>query len=141
MSLSMFFYLAAGPKLAAAVSNAGGLGVIGGNRMSPRILRMNIANIQKHLDNPKLPFGVDLLIPKIGDGARATNTDYNNGKLDELIEIMLESPNFKLFVCAVGVPPVSVVKKLHKHGVLVMNMYVYPSFSIYVYTYTHTLLT
>ncbi len=70
---------AAGPKLAAAVTNCGGLGVIGGFRQSPRILRLNINAIKKHLNDPNAPFGVDLLLPKVGGGARKTNYDYTGG--------------------------------------------------------------
>jgi NAD(P)H-dependent flavin oxidoreductase YrpB (nitropropane dioxygenase family) len=47
--------------------------------------------------------------------------DYTKGKLDELIDVVVSSGT-KLFVSAVGVPPKSVVEKLHKHGVFYMNM-------------------
>ncbi len=67
------------------------------------------------------PFGVDLLLPQVGGSARKTNTDYTEGNLPELIDVIIES-NAKLFVCAVGVPPEWVVEKLHKAGILVMNM-------------------
>jgi hypothetical protein len=50
------------------------------------------------------PFGVDLLLPQVGGGARKTNSDYTEGKLPELIDIIIES-GAKLFVSAVGVPP------------------------------------
>jgi NAD(P)H-dependent flavin oxidoreductase YrpB (nitropropane dioxygenase family) len=65
--------VAAGPKLAAAVTNAGGIGVIGGLRMSPKILEENIIQLKSLLEDKNAPFGVDLAIPKIGDGARKTN--------------------------------------------------------------------
>jgi len=116
---------AAGPKLAAAVSNSGGLGVIGGAGYTPKMLRRMIKHIKKNLDDPDLPFGVDLLIPKVGGGARKTNYDYTKGHLDELIDVIIES-GAKLFVCAVGVPPVSVVEKLHGAGIYVMNMVGHP---------------
>lgn len=47
--------------------------------------------------------------------------DYTKGKLNELIDIIIDS-GAKLFVCAVGVPPKAVVEKLHKNGILYMNM-------------------
>ncbi|MGD9935570.1 MAG: NAD(P)H-dependent flavin oxidoreductase [Dehalococcoidia bacterium] len=47
-------------RLAAAVSNAGGLGVIGGAGFSPDRLREEIRNIRQMTDKP---FGVDLLLP------------------------------------------------------------------------------
>mmetsp|Transcript_63598 Transcript_63598/g.57270 ORF Transcript_63598/g.57270 Transcript_63598/m.57270 type:complete len:353 (+) Transcript_63598:15-1073(+) len=112
---------ASGPKLAAAVTNAGGLGVIGGYNMSPRILRLTIKHLKDDLKDKSAPFGVDLLIPKVGGGARPTNKDYTGGKLMELIDIIIES-GAKLFVCAVGVAPREVVKKLHDAGILYMNM-------------------
>ena len=111
----------AGPKLAAAVTNAGGLGVIGGYNMSPRILKLTIRHLKDELNDKSAPFGVDLLIPKVGGGARATNRDYTGGKLMELIDIIIES-GAKLFVCAVGVAPREAVKKLHDAGILYMNM-------------------
>lgn len=51
--------------------------------------------------------------------------DYTKGKLDDLITIIIES-GAKLFVSAVGVPPVHVVQRLHKAGVLYMNMIGHP---------------
>ena len=62
---------AAGPKLAAAVTNAGGLGVIGGVGFTPRILKLTIKHLKKGLNDPNAPFGVDLLLPKVGEGARS----------------------------------------------------------------------
>lgn len=47
-------------NLVAAVSNAGGLGVIGGAMMSPRHLRAEIRAVRDATDKP---FGVDLLAP------------------------------------------------------------------------------
>jgi NAD(P)H-dependent flavin oxidoreductase YrpB (nitropropane dioxygenase family) len=51
--------------------------------------------------------------------------DYTKGKLNELVDIIIES-GAKLFVSAVGVPPKAVVEKLHKHGILYMNMIGHP---------------
>lgn len=113
--------VAAGPELAAAVSNAGGMGVIGGVGYTPEQLRKQIADIKKHLRDPSLPFGVDLLLPKVGEGARATNYDYTKGHLPELIDIVI-AEKAKLFVSAVGLPPRWAVDKLHAAGIPVMNM-------------------
>ncbi|KAG0638228.1 2-nitropropane dioxygenase [Tuber brumale] len=117
--------VAAGPKLAAAVTNAGGLGVIGGLGYSPDMLREQIAELKGYLNDKNAPFGVDLLIPQVGGGARATNYDYTKGKLDELVDIIIES-EARLFVSAVGVPPKAVVEKLHKAGIAYMNMIGHP---------------
>lgn len=113
--------VAAGPELAAAVSNAGGLGVIGGLGYTPKHLRGIIKELKESLSSPDLPFGVDLLIPSLSETARKTNYDYTKGKLDDLISVIIEE-KAKLFVCAVGVPPKDVVDRLHKAGILVMNM-------------------
>jgi len=116
---------AAGPDLAAAVSNHGGLGVVGGVNYSPRALKILIRSLKRKLNDPNLPFGVDLLLPKVGEGARATNYDYTKGKLDKLIDVVIES-GAKLFVSAVGVPPKRIVDKLHDNGILCMNMVGHP---------------
>ena len=64
--------VAAGPKLAAAVTNAGGFGVIGGLGYTPDMLREQISELKEYLDDKSAPFGVDLLIPQVGGGARKT---------------------------------------------------------------------
>ncbi|KAJ5765060.1 hypothetical protein N7520_004619 [Penicillium odoratum] len=117
--------VAAGPKLAAAVTNAGGLGVIGGVGYTPEMLREQVAELKSYLNDKNAPFGVDLLLPQVGGSARKTNYDYTKGKLNELIDIIIES-GAKLFVSAVGVPPKSAVEKLHGAGILCMNMIGHP---------------
>ncbi|WVQ94436.1 hypothetical protein IAU59_001515 [Kwoniella sp. CBS 9459] len=117
--------VAAGPELAAAVSNAGGLGVIGGLGYTPKHLRGIIKDLKSSLSSPDLPFGVDLLIPSLAPTARKTNYDYTKGKLDELIDVIIEE-KAKLFVCAIGVPPKDVVDRLHKAGIICMNMVGHP---------------
>jgi NAD(P)H-dependent flavin oxidoreductase YrpB (nitropropane dioxygenase family) len=114
-----------GAPMAAAVSNAGGLGVIGGIGYTNAMLKEMIQELKEKLDKPDLPFGVDLLIPAVGGSARKTNVDYTSGKLDDLITTIIEG-GAKLFVCAVGVPPKYVVDRLHKHGILYMNMIGHP---------------
>lgn len=64
--------VAAGPKLAAAVTNAGGIGVIGGVGYTPDMLREQIAELKGFLQDKNAPFGVDLLIPQVGGSARKT---------------------------------------------------------------------
>ncbi|KAF2467255.1 2-nitropropane dioxygenase [Lindgomyces ingoldianus] len=115
----------AGPELAAAVCNAGGFGTLGGARYTPRMLREMIAELKENLMDKNAPFGVDLLIPQVGGSARKTNYDYTKGNLGELLDIVIES-GAKLFVSAVGVPPKWAIEKLHKAGVLYMNMIGHP---------------
>ncbi|BFZ56510.1 hypothetical protein PYCC9005_003557 [Savitreella phatthalungensis] len=117
--------VAAGPDLAAAVTNAGGLGVIGGVGYTPQMLREQIADLKAALKDKNAPFGVDLLLPQVGAGARKTNYDYTHGSLPELVDTIIAS-GAKLFVCAVGVPPKEIVEKLHKAGIPVMNMIGHP---------------
>jgi len=77
------------------------------------------------MDDKNAPFGIDLLLPQVGGNARKTNYDYTKGKLNQLVDIIIES-GCKLFVSAVGVPPKAVVDKLHKAGVVYMNMVGHP---------------
>lgn len=144
-SNSIYCYqVAAGPELAAAVTNAGGIGVLGGVGYTPAFLKAQIAELKECLDaeHKNAPFGVDLLIPQVGGSARKTNTDYTGGKLPELIEIII-AEKAALFVCAVGgqffllisgfflhtnnvfhwlVPPKWAVERLHQANIPVMNM-------------------
>jgi NAD(P)H-dependent flavin oxidoreductase YrpB (nitropropane dioxygenase family) len=112
---------AAGPELAAAVSNAGGLGSVGGVGYTPSALRKTIKMLKDDLVDKSSPFGVDLLLPQVGDGARKTNKDYTGGTLPELVDIIIEE-KAALFICAVGVPPKWAVDKFHAAGIPVMNM-------------------
>jgi len=77
--------VAAGPQLAAAVTNAGGLGVIGGVGYTPEMLKKQIAYIKQDLVDKNAPFGIDLLLPQVGGNARKTNKDYTQGNLPTLI--------------------------------------------------------
>ena len=113
--------VAAGPSLAAAVCNAGGLGVVGGVGYTPELLQEMIDDLKEGLVDKSAPFGVDLLLPKIGGGARATNYDYTKGELPALLDVIINS-GAKLFVCAIGVPPTWAVERLHKAGIVVQNM-------------------
>lgn len=108
-------------KVCAAVSNAGGIGNIGGLSYNPKMLRQEIHFVRELLHDKTLPFGVDLLIPKLGEGARKTNYDYTKGNFAELVDVIIEE-KVKLFTCAVGVPPKWAVDKLHAAGVVCMNM-------------------
>ena len=111
--------------LAAAVSNAGGLGVIGGLGYTPQQMRNIIHDIKANLSDKNLPFGVDLALPQVGGSARKTNHDYTHGQLDDLITVVIEE-KARLFVSAVGVPPERVIKRLHEAGIFVMNMVGHP---------------
>ncbi|TDL27265.1 2-nitropropane dioxygenase [Rickenella mellea] len=117
--------VAAGPRLAAAVTNSGGIGVIGGVRQTPSVLQKNIDEIKSHLEDKNAPFGIDLLIPQLGGNARKTNYDYTKGQLPELTDVIIRN-KAALFVCAVGVPPKEMVDRLHAAEIPVMNMVGHP---------------
>ncbi|KAF9730821.1 hypothetical protein PMIN06_009187 [Paraphaeosphaeria minitans] len=118
-----------GGLLAAAVSNAGGLGVIGGLGYTPAQLQSIIDELKGKLSDKSLPFGVDLALPQIGGSARKTNHDYTHGQLDELIEVTIKN-GAKLFVSAVGVPPARTIKRLHEAGIVIMNMVGHPRHAV-----------
>lgn len=107
-------------ELVCAVSNAGGIGTFGGVTMTPDAMRREIDFLKQEL-KPGMPFGVDLLIPQIGGGARKTNKDYTKGNVEIMCDMIIEE-KASLFVCAVGVPPVWMVDRLHAAGIPVMNM-------------------
>eukprot|EP01084_Bolivina_argentea_P216484 367777_1 len=86
-----------GPDLAAAVTNAGGLGVVGGVTYTPKFLKGVIKDLKEKITTSPQLFGVDLLLPHVGGSARKTNRDYTQGKLPELIDIIADS-GAKLFV-------------------------------------------
>ncbi|KAK7906040.1 hypothetical protein LTR67_000765 [Exophiala xenobiotica] len=117
--------VAAGPRLAAAVTNAGGIGVIGGHGYTPDGLRDQVEELKSFLIDKNAPFGIDILLPQVGGQARKTNYDYTKGKLMELIDVVVES-KARVFVSAVGVPPRQAVERLHAAGVLYMNMIGHP---------------
>jgi NAD(P)H-dependent flavin oxidoreductase YrpB (nitropropane dioxygenase family) len=103
--------VAAGPELAAAVTNAGGLGVIGGVGYTPKILRQQVGTaraslklcraltrylifatgtsqikaLKKDLKDPNAPFGVDLLLPQVGGSARKTNVRHLTSASSRLV--------------------------------------------------------
>ena len=49
--------MAAGPELAAAVTNAGGLGVIGGLGYTPKFMKEVIQEVKDNLVDKNAPFG------------------------------------------------------------------------------------
>merc|ERR1712039_897052 len=97
------------------------MGNIGGVGFTPDALRRTIKMLKDDLVDKNAPFGVDLLLPQVGAGARKTNKDYTGGTLPELVDIIIEE-KAALFICAVGVPPQWAVDKLHAAKIPVMNM-------------------
>jgi nitronate monooxygenase len=60
----------AGPELVAAVSNAGGLGVLGGTGYGPDEMEAAILRIRELTDKP---FGIDILLPVLGPKSSSPN--------------------------------------------------------------------
>lgn len=92
-----------GWELASAVSNAGGLGLIGAGSMDPETLRIHI---KKTKDNTKNPFGVN--IPLI----------YS--RIEECINVVIEEKVPIVFTSAGN--PASWTKKLKENGIIVAHV-------------------
>ena len=141
----------AGPELVAAVSNAGGLGVLGCTSMSPEEIR---AVIRRTHDLTDKPFGVDLILParidqggtKMSDVAElipeehkkaaqsiarelgvnqasaSSNMDRNALGTDAEAQIeVVMEENVPVFVGALGSPGF-IAKRLQDAGVVVMSV-------------------
>ncbi len=94
---------ASGWRLASAVSNAGGLGLIGAGSMYPDVLREHIQKCQKATDRP---FGVN--IPML----------YPN--IDELMELIIDM-GVKIVFTAAGNPK-TWTGHLKSHGITVVHV-------------------
>lgn len=92
-----------GYKLAAAVSNAGGLGLIGAGSMYPEVLREHIQKCKKATDNP---FGVNvpMLYPDI----------------QQIMDIIVEE-GVKIVFTSAGNPK-TWTDFLHQHGIIVAHV-------------------
>jgi nitronate monooxygenase len=67
------------PALVAAVSNAGGLGCIGGSSIRPEVIRERIRAVRQLTDRP---FGVDITLPKMED-VRVPDPDEVRKEIEE----------------------------------------------------------
>jgi NAD(P)H-dependent flavin oxidoreductase YrpB (nitropropane dioxygenase family) len=67
------------PGLVAAVSNAGGLGCIGGSSIRPEVIRERIRAVRKLTDRP---FGVDITLPKMEE-VRIPDPDEVHKEIEE----------------------------------------------------------
>ncbi len=93
----------ASAELGAAVSEAGGLGVIGAAMMTPATLR---EEVQKVKDLTDKPFGVDLLLAQNWPGQ------------DKMIEVMFEE-DVPVFASGLGTPA-PYAEDMHDHGMTIM---------------------
>jgi len=90
-------------ELAAAVSNAGGLGVLGAAMMTPASLREEVRKVKELTDKP---FGVDLLLAQGWPGQ------------EEMIQVMFEE-EVPVFASGLG-NPAPYAEEMHHHGMTVM---------------------
>ncbi|MBW1788152.1 MAG: nitronate monooxygenase [Deltaproteobacteria bacterium] len=87
------------PPLVAAVSNAGGLGILGAAFMSPEELQENIREIKRHTDKP---FGVNFMA--------------NNPKINDLLDVIIGE---KVAVASYGKgDPRKVLERTKPHGII-----------------------
>jgi len=92
-----------GWRLASAVSNAGGLGILGAGSMYPEVLREHILKCKKATDKP---FGVN--VPML----------YPN--LEEIIKIIIEE-GVKIVFTSAGNPK-TYTSRLKEHGITVVHV-------------------
>jgi NAD(P)H-dependent flavin oxidoreductase YrpB (nitropropane dioxygenase family) len=115
------------PELAAAVSNAGGIGTLAFIGFSPEGMRKSLKDLKSRL-KPGVPYGVDLVFPadpSKNPRARKTNAEYLKNDLNEVVQVLLDE-RVPLLVCAIGVPERWVTDALHKNGTVIMNMVGHP---------------
>lgn len=94
---------ASGWKLASAVSNAGGLGIIGAGSMYPEILREHIQKCKKATDKP-FAVNVPMLYPDI----------------EKIMEIIIQE-EVKIVFTSAGNPK-TWTKHLQSHGIIVVHV-------------------
>lgn len=94
---------ASGWKLASAVSNAGGLGIIGAGSMYPEILREHIQKCKKATDKP-FAVNVPMLYPDI----------------EKIMEIIIQE-EIKIVFTSAGNPK-TWTKHLQSHGIIVVHV-------------------
>lgn len=92
-------------ELVAAVSNAGGLGVLGGGFLPPEELRREIRDVKERTDKP---FAVDLLVAE------------NMPGVNDLLRVLYEE-DVRIFVSGLGNPG-ALVQEMKGHGMTVLAM-------------------
>ena len=90
-------------ELVAAVSNAGGLGVVGAAMLTPAALRDEVRRVKDLTDKP---FAVDLLLAQGWPGQ------------EEMIQVMFEE-EVPVFASGLG-NPAPYAEEMHRHGMTVM---------------------
>jgi enoyl-[acyl-carrier protein] reductase II len=105
--------IARGP-LAAAVSEAGGLGVIGAGHLTLDELREEIRHVKSRTDRP---FGVDILFGQVAQSSDPSVAQYTD-EIKRQIEIVLEE-RVPVLIAGLG-NPLGVIPEAHALGMKVM---------------------
>lgn len=126
------------PELVAAVSNAGGLGNLGGGYLTSEQLRNEIRKIKQQTDRP---FGVNLFVPEPSEESEESicqMTDYLNKyrielgtaqnpaimkfseSFEEQIQVLLEE-HVPVFSFTFGIPSQDVIQTMKQHGIFVIG--------------------
>ncbi len=108
-------YQVAYGELAAAVSEAGGLGVIGSAFMDPEQLRQEIRTVKQKTNRP---FGVDILFAEVS-GSDVTTTGYSR-QVEAHIHVVFEE-GIDVLISGLGNPD-RIVKEAHDRGIKVMSL-------------------
>ena len=140
-----------GPELAAAVSGAGGLGILGAAHLAPEEVRRRIREVRRRTDRP---FGVNLLLheqvwppvdaatfpenmlnaihnvlnrfrARLGLAPRSGRVPTRPNHVPGVIEVMLEE-RVPVFSVGLGNPPRDVVDRFHAQGAKVIAMVTTP---------------
>ncbi|AET57166.1 nitropropane dioxygenase / trans-enoyl-CoA reductase family protein [Paenibacillus terrae HPL-003] len=126
------------PELVAAVSNAGGLGNLGGGYLTSEQLRSEIQKIKQRTDQP---FGVNLFVPEQSEESEEAiyrMTDYLNKyriklgtaqnpsilkfseSFEEQVQVLLEE-RVPVFSFTFGTPSQDVIQTMKQHGIFIIG--------------------
>ncbi|MBE3571167.1 MAG: nitronate monooxygenase, partial [Bacillales bacterium] len=127
------------PELVAAVSNAGGLGMIGAGYMTPKDLELSIQKVRDRTDKP---FGVNLFVPetpvvvqeeidkanqllepicqRLGIDQKKEVPLINTTSFDEQIQIVIKN-KIPVTSFTFGIPPRNVIEQLKENGITVIG--------------------
>jgi len=137
----------AGPDLAAEVSRAGGLGIIGGLNQPPDELRKRIRFVREHTDRPfgvnlwlhaelRPPIDVKTIAPGTIEQVHAVLNDFREkleipavtaapppapDYVEAGFQVILEE-RVPVFSAAIGLPSADMVKRCHERGIKVVAM-------------------
>ncbi|EHS55482.1 NAD(P)H-dependent flavin oxidoreductase [Paenibacillus sp. Aloe-11] len=126
------------PELVAAVSNAGGLGNLGGGYLTPEQLRSEIQKIKQRTDQP---FGVNLFVPEQSEDSEEAiyrMADYLNKyriklgtaqnpaimkfseSFEEQVQVLLEE-RVPVFSFTFGIPSQDVIQTMKQLGIFIIG--------------------